>query len=118
MTMFLFDGWTLLTVLGVFAIWNSVRYPFDMSSPPTCSRGLVNFSASELKRLNCQPGSRLMPSTYLRCVELGILRRSRYVHRGSRSSCPVPLRRELYTASSFEIRFGNASSVNGYLKHD
>ncbi len=89
MTMFLFDGWTLLTVLGVFAIWNSVRHPFDMSSPPTCSRGLVNFSASELKHLNCQPGSRLMPSTYLRYVELGILRRSRYVHWGSRSSCPV-----------------------------
>ncbi len=30
----------------------------------------------------------------------------------------VPFRRELYTASSFEGRFGNASSVTGYLKHD
>ncbi len=32
--------------------------------------------------------------------------------------CCVPFRRELYTASSFEGRFGNASSVTGYLKHD
>ncbi len=30
----------------------------------------------------------------------------------------VPFRRELYTASSFEGRFGNASSMTGYLKHD
>ncbi len=30
----------------------------------------------------------------------------------------VPFWRELYTVSSFEGRFGNASSVTGYLKHD
>ncbi len=29
-----------------------------------------------------------------------------------------PFRRELYTASSLEGRYGNASSVTGYLKHD
>lgn len=78
-----------MTVLGVFVIWNSVCYPFDMSSPPACSSMLVNYSASELKRLNCRPGFHLTPSTYLRCVQLGILRHSRYVHRGSRSSCPA-----------------------------
>ncbi len=76
-------------MLGVFITWNSVRYPFDMSSPPACSSGLVNYSASELKRVNCRPGSRLTPSTYLQCVELRILRRSRYVHRVSRSSFPA-----------------------------
>lgn len=87
MTVLLFGGWTLLTVLGVFVIWNSVRYPFDMSSPLACSSVLVNYSASELKRLNCRPGFRLTPSTYLRCVELGILHRSRNVHRVNH--CPA-----------------------------
>ncbi len=79
-------------MLGVFITWNSVRYPFEMSSPPACSSGLVNYSASELKRVNCRPGSRLTPSTYfmhLQCVELRILRRSRYIHRDPRSSCPA-----------------------------
>lgn len=89
MTILLCGSWTLLTVLGIFVTWNSVRYPLEMSSPPACSGVLVNYTALELKHLNDRSESHLTPSTYSRCVELGIIRRLRYVHRGSRSSYPA-----------------------------
>lgn len=88
--MSLFGGWTLLTVFRVFVTWNSVRYPFNMSPPLAGSSVLVNYSASELKRLNCQQGFRLKPSTNLLCIELGIHHHPRYVYRGLLSSCPAP----------------------------
>ncbi|KAI2642401.1 hypothetical protein H4Q32_029497 [Labeo rohita] len=75
----------LLTVLRIIVTWNSEQQFAIFSSLMTTATMTFTYTSSELIRLNDR--SVMLPSDiYLRCSDLGVLRRPRYIHRGVRST--------------------------------
>lgn len=81
--MWLFLRWVTLFALLSVATWNCERFFSAYLYDAIIMQ--IHYTTRELIHMNSCYETCLAPDIYLTCAELGIIRRPRYVHRGSRS---------------------------------